>query len=370
MVTINNILKRLYETAKSPHSYGGVQGLLRTAQKVNPSITKKDIESFLLKQNSYTLHKITRRKFTRRKILAPKPGVIVTCDLADMSKLSQHNNGYKYILVFIDVFSRFAQVTPVKRKDGQTMLNAFKIILNSGYFNNISRLNSDEGKEFYNPPVLKYLKSKNIILYSVSSREIKASIAERFIRTLKSKLYRYMSHHNTQKYIDILPDIIESYNNSFHRNLPNQQTPLQIHKLTNPKTIDRVFFKMYKTPLIPKRKLSSSLTIGEYVRISDEKKNHVFRRGYTIQNTIEIFKIQKVDSSQNPTVYYLEDLNKEPIIGVFYREELIPTHLPEVFHIEILKTKIVSGHKKYFVQWLGYPSTFNTWIDETQLVKL
>ena len=370
MVTKQELLLRLYETADTPHSFTGIQGLLDHARRFNSNISRNDVKEFLKKQESYTLHKITPKKFTRRKILSPKPGVIASCDLADMSLLSRHNRGYKYILVFIDVFSRFVQVVPIKRKDGITVADALKTILDSGYFNGLSRLNSDEGKEFYNQHVNKLLKSKGIVLYSTSSREIKASIAERVIRTIKSKLYRYMSHNNTRQYVDVLSDIVESYNNSSHSSLGNKQTPLQVHSLTDPKTIDRQFFYMYKKAKPKMRKISSNLSVGQYVRIADEKRNAVFRRGYTIQNTVEIFKIRKVDISQNPTAYYLEDLNSEPITGIFYREELTPTHLPEFFKIDVIKSKVVAGRKKYFVRWLGYPESFNSWIDEDQMVPL
>ena len=370
MVNKNETLRRLYETSKTPHSFTGIQGLLKTARKIDPSITRKDVKSFLEKQESYTLHKITRKKFTRRKVLAPKPGVIASCDLADMSKLSRFNSGFKYILIFIDVFSRLGQAVPVKSKDGKTMVNALRTILESGYFDNLSRLNSDEGKEFYNQHVNQLLKSKGIILYSVSSREIKASLAERLIRTIKAKLYRYMSHNNTKRYVDVLPDIIESYNNSSHSSLGGNQTPLQVHKITDPTIIDKQFFHMYKNMYHIPNISSSDLTVGQHVRIADEYRNSKFRRGYTVQNTIEIFKIRGIDTSQNPTVYYLEDLNGDPITGIFYRDELTSTHLPEFFHIDVLKSKTVNGRKKYFVRWRGYPDTFNSWIDQDQMVPL
>ena len=127
---------------------------------------------------------------------------------------------------------------------------------------------------------------------------------------------------------------------------------------------------MYKKSQPTSTKSSSNLSIGQYVRISDEHRNSKFRRGYTVQNTIEIFKIHRIDTSQNPTVYYLHDLNGEPITGIFYRDELTPTHLPELFHIDILKSKTVNGQKKYFVRWRGYPDSFNSWINQDQMVPL
>ena len=179
MVNKIKTLQRLYDTSKPPHSFTGIQSLLENARKTNPSINRDDVKSFLEKQDSYTLHKITRKKFTRRKVLAPKPGIIASCDLAEMSQLSKYNNGFKYILIFIDVFSRLGQAVPMKNKDGKTTASALKQILESGYFNNLNRLNSDEGKEFYNQHVKQLLQSKGIILYSVSSHEIIASLAER-----------------------------------------------------------------------------------------------------------------------------------------------------------------------------------------------
>ena len=123
---------------------------------------------------------------------------------------------------------------------------AMKIFLESGYFNNLRRLNSDEGKEFYNQHVKRVLDKRGIIHYSVSSREIKASLTERLIRTIKGKLYKYMSHNNTRRYIDVLPDIIESYNNSYHRGLGLHQTPNHVHNLTKCSDIKAQFNLMYK----------------------------------------------------------------------------------------------------------------------------
>ena len=193
------LLLNLYETIHLPHSFGGVDSLYKSAHKELSSITRKDVEKFLEEQTSYTLHKLTPKHFPRRKILSSKPGVIASCDLADVSSLSRENKGYKYILMFIDIFSRFAQAVPIKKKDGIAISNALEHILNSGYFNNLRRLNTDEGGEFYNKHVKNFLKEKGVTLYSVSSREIKAAIAERLIRTIKGKMYRYMSHYNTKK---------------------------------------------------------------------------------------------------------------------------------------------------------------------------
>ena len=370
MVNKKELLLRLYKNCKTPHSFGGIEGVYQTVRKKDDTITRKDVKRFLEKQDSYTLHKNTYKRFLRRKVLSPRPGVIASCDLADMSSLSGSNDGNKYILVFIDVFSRLAQAEVVKRKDGKSVATALKNILESGYFNKLRRLNSDEGTEFYNKNVKHLLSRKGIVLYSTSSREIKASMAERLIRTVKGKLYRYMSHNNTRRYIDILPDIIDSYNNSSHRSLGNKQSPFKVHHLTDPLAIKHQFERMFKYTSPRRNRVSPDLAIGQYVRIADEKKNSVFRRGYTVQNTIEIFRIKNIDKKEKPVVYYLEDLQGESIKGIFYREELVPTHLPEFFYIDIIKSKTVLGRKKYLVRWRGYPDSFNCWIDQDQIASV
>ena len=205
---------------------------------------------------------------------------------------------------------------------------------------------------------------ERIYNYSVSSCEIKAAIAERFIRTLKSRLTKYMTHYNTLTYIDVLPDIINNYNHTYHRTLKN--TPYRVHNMT-PKEVKQQFKLMYIKSSKGKKHHIPTLDVKETVRIADENRNKPFRHGYTVQNTWEIFRIRSVDKSQIPVIYYLEDLNKEPIIGVFYREELIKCSIPESFDIDVIRSKRVSGRIKYLVRWRGYPAKFNSWIDESDI---
>ena len=111
--------------------------------------------------------------------------------------------------------------------------------------------------------------------------------------------------------------------------------------------------------------ITSALSVGEYVRLSQIKPT--FKKGYTIQNTLEIFKVIRVDNTQSPTINFLEDLQGDPIKGIFYREELIPTTPPETYQIDIIRSKLVAGKKKYLGKWRGYPDKFNSWIDESQI---
>ena len=127
---------------------------------------------------------------------------------------------------------------------------------------------------------------------------------------------------------------------------------------------------MYISAHTDKKTVRTVLDIGRTVRIADENRNAPFRRGFTIQNTYEIFKIRSVDKTQKPAAYYLEDLNGEEIKGIFYREELVPVSLPELYDIKVLRRKKVRGRTKYLVKWIGYPDQFNSWVDESHITKV
>ena len=106
-------------------------------------------------------------------------------DLADMQLKSKHNKGIRYLLCVIDLFSKFAWVVPLKYKKGVSILNAFQ--------NQIpNQIWVDEGSEFYNNVFKKWLKDNDISMYS-KYNEGKSVAAERFIRTLKNKIYKHMT---------------------------------------------------------------------------------------------------------------------------------------------------------------------------------
>lgn len=333
------LLNNLYYSIAKPTALSSERKLLNAAKKINPTITNADIKLFLSSQDAHTLHKITPKSFMRRKILSPKPKVIISADLADMSKLSKQNNGYRYIAVFIDVFSRYLQAHLIKRKNAEALYKTLKKVRESKVFGGFSRLFVDRGGEFYNKKVMSYCQKENITLYSTSSYEIKASIAERVIQTLKRKIYKYLTANNTRKYVTAMPQFIESYNNSPHSSLGGGKSPRRVHSLHEAKDISEQFYRMYKKGMQSSNTVISDLVIGDTVRIVNKDRQSIFRRGYFIQNTEEIFKIKKIDQSQKPTLYYLKDLAGDAIDGIFYRSELIKTLLPDQFPIRILKKK-------------------------------
>ena len=180
-------------------------------------------------------------------------------------------------------------------------------------------------------------------MYS-SHNEGKSVVAERFIRTLTNKIYKYMTSVSKNVYDDKLDDIVNEYNNAYHRTI--KMKPIDVKDNTYI-SIDKEV--NYKNP---------KFQVGDHVRISKYKNS--FAKDYTPNWSEEVFVIKEVKNTA-PYTYIINDLNGEQIIGAFYEKELQKTHQEE-FRIEkVIKKK---GNKLY-VKWKGYDNLFNSWINKT-----
>ena len=134
-----------------------------------------------------------------------------------MQLISKFNQGFRFLLCVIDIFSKYAWVVSLKDKKIVSIVNAFqKILGKSGRKPN--KIWVDKGSEFYNSSFKKWLKDNDIEMYSIHN-EGKSAVAERFIRTLKTKIYKYMTSVSKTVYIDKLDDIVNEYNNTYHKQL-------------------------------------------------------------------------------------------------------------------------------------------------------
>ena len=138
-------------------------------------------------------------------------------DLADMQLISKYNKGIRYRLCAIDLFSKYAFVVPLKDKQGVSIVNVFQKILNNSK-RKANKIWVDQGSEFYNNVFKKWLKNNNIGMYSTYN-EGKCVVAERFIRTLKNTIYKHMTAISKNVYFDVLDDIVDEYNNTYHRTI-------------------------------------------------------------------------------------------------------------------------------------------------------
>jgi len=209
----------------------------------------------------------------------------------------------------------------------------------------------DKGREFYN----KHVKELGVELYSTENEE-RSSVAERWNRTMKEKMFKYFTTNNTNKYIDVLDDFVERYNNTRHSSI--KMTPVEASKKENEV---RVYRNLY--PDLTRRPMRAKFKTGDKVRI--QKKKELFEKGFTPNCTEEVFTVSKIRKT-NPVTYKITDLNDKEIQGTFYEQEFQMTS-QEVYRIE----KIVKKDKtRSLVKWKGYPESFNSWVDNKDLIKL
>ena len=166
------------------------------------------------KQLAEELYKPIIKKFEKRKVHSAFKDNIWGADLADMQLLSQYNKGIRFLLCVIDIFSKYAWVVPLKDKKGVSIATAFQSILKQSNRKQ-NKIWLDKGSEFYNASFKKWLQDNDIVMYSTNN-EGKSVAAERFIRTLKSKIYKHMTSISKNVYIDKLDDIVHKYNNTYH----------------------------------------------------------------------------------------------------------------------------------------------------------
>ena len=249
------------------------------------------------------LHKPVIKKFNKRKVYSQFKDNIWGVDLAGMQPLSRKNKGIKYLLCAIDLYSKYAFVIPLKHKKGISIVNAFnKIIKQSG--KKVNKISVDQGSEFYNKVFKKWLSDNDIIMYSTYN-EGKSVVSERFIRTLKNKLYKHMTATGKNVYYDVLDDVVNKYNNTKHSTIKMKPTDVGNNN-------KRVYIDEHNEK-------DSRFKVGDRVRIS--KLKNIFAKGYTPNWSKEIFIVDKINDTV-PYTYNVKDLNDEEIIGSFYDREL------------------------------------------------
>ena len=355
------ILSRIYYDPKDSGSFGGIRRLLKRAHELGHNdIKPEDVKSFLQEQFSYTLHKPARRHFARNPTYVGGIDAQWQADLADMQELVKENDGYRYILTVIDIFSKYAWAQPVKDKGGKTIAEAMSKVFETDHRKPL-KLQTDKGKEFFNKEVFSLLKHNEVELFASESDQ-KAAVVERFNRTLKTRLWTFFSARRTQRWVDELQNMVDSYNHSVHRTIG--MAPASVTKADE----DRLWVRLYGDGDRNNRPKTKAVPVGSQVRLNKWK--GVFDKGYRPNWTTEHFKVTDTVAQRKRPLYKLEDYNGEEIKGTFYPEEV--QHIKEnKFFIErVLKRRTLKdGTKQLFVKWDGWPVKFNSWIDAESITQ-
>lgn len=301
------------------------------------------------------LHKPARKNFARRNVVLKGINDLYQADLIEMRPHSKLNKGYNYILTVINCFTKVADALPLKDKTAHTVVEAMRQIIQRDR-NKMKLLQTDNGKEYYNTLFKKLMMEYNIKHYSTNS-EMKASIIERFNRTLKNSMYKMFSQKGSYQWHDSLSDLIKKYNNSYHRTIGMK--PVNVNESNENLVLQRI--KRSTKPAVDKVR-AKSFKEDDKVRISKYK--HVFRKGYLPNWTNEVFTVYRVQPT-TPTTYLLKDSRGELLQGGFYGHELLLSTVGDVYLVEkVLKRK----KDQVLVRWLGFDKEHDSWIPTKDLV--
>lgn len=296
------------------------------------------------------LHKQSRKNFPTRNVELKGINDLYQADLVEMIPFSRVNKGYKYILTMINCFSKYAIAVPLKTKQADEVVKALKPILEN---NKMKHFQTDQGTEWFNSKVSSLLKSYNINHYFTYSDK-KASIVERFNRTLKGKMWRLFSELGSFQWLNILPNLIKKYNNSKHRTIGVK--PIDVTKDNEEQILKKIILSRKK----PLSKVK--FNVGDKVRVSLRFKPLV--KGYWPRWSNEIYTVWKVQQT-NPVTYILKDSVGKVLKGGFYQEELSKTKFDGIYLVE----KVIRRRgNKLLVRWLGFDKTHDSWIDKNKLI--
>lgn len=349
-IDVDELLHSIYYNPSHPAGYGGIVPLARAS-----GVSPKMVKNWMKRQETYTLHRPARRNYKHDRILVGGKDYQFEIDLIDLQGISRMNQGYKYLLTVIDVLSKYSWVIPLKDKTGESITKAFESIIQTSS-RKPKNIRSDKGAEFLNHKFQAFLK-KHGIHHFTSNTDKKAAVVERFNRTLKEKMWKYFTYKKTYRYIDVLPKLVEGYNNRTHRSIgmkPINVTEENAHIAWN--TLYKDLFSPLNNP---------KLKVGDVVRLNITK--GVFQKSYEQNWTIELFKIKSVLPGAK---YKIQDMSGDDIKGTFLEPELQLVNIDDntTYRIEkIIRRKGKGRNQQLLVKWLGYPDSQNSWISARDL---
>lgn len=369
-------LKEIYFDPKHPAAFSGPTKLYEVVKKEGQhKIGLHRIKQWLQDQDAYSLQRAAVYKFKRNRMVVNGIDALWETDLADVSNLATENDGIKYLMIVICVFSRYLWVVTLKDKKHNSVIEGFKHVFSQGRIPTAIR--ADKGSEYKNRWVKTFMKKKKID-YFFTQNETKACHAERLIRTLRNMMFRYFTHTRSYKYIDILQNLVHNYNHQPHSSLEGQ-SPAEVTHSNESILWKQMYVDTLKKKIPPVKKIKTEkkkqskrikykFKVGDYVRISHLK--YPFQKDYQEKWTEEVFKIQSRFVRQGISVYKLKDFLNDSITGSFYQAELqkVNKEKDEIWRIDkVLKKRKRGGKTELYVSWTGWPRKFQSWIPESEL---
>ena len=297
-----------YYNIKEPSSFQNVEKLYKSVKEKFPNVDKKFIKDWLNEQKTFTVHQYAKLNFKRNQINSKYIDHNWHADLVEISHPSK-NNGFKYILMVIDNLSKYGWAEPLKNKTGAVVKKAIMAIMKHSK-RKPKIFTTDAGKEFTTHSLKKYLKWRKI-KHLIARDFAKASVVERWNRTIKEKIHKYLTHKNTKRFINILDDVVDGYNYTIHSR--TKFKPIDVNK-SNERLAYRNLFKN-RTPIE-----NQTFSIGDKVKVFLKRRK--FDKGYLANYSKEIFFIHKILYTSPFYKYKVRDKRGSIVRGSYYAKEL------------------------------------------------
>ena len=372
-MSVADYLASIYYDPRKAGSFSGPRALYKAVRAEGKRIlSMKKIKTWLKSQDVYTMHRRVVRKFKRNRVYVERIDDQWDVDLMDMTDYAAENDGVRYVLMAIDVFSRYGWAVPLKSKRAADVVKGFDTLLLKANGRKPVKIRTDRGGEFVNGTMKRWFQQHNI-LHSVTFNEVKANYVERWIKTIKSKIIKLFQHKNKLGYVNFLDDIVEGYNQTYHTSI--KMKPAAVSKRNE----QWVWEGLYVEPFLKedkkrgkkkRKKRKLAYKVGDEVRISYLRK--LFQREYHQKWSGEVFTVTKAWWRDGLPIYELEDYNNEEVKGTFYEVELQPVTMDkdQPFKVEkVLGTRGRGANKKLYVKWLNWPDKYNSWIKASDIVQ-
>ena len=355
---------------REPYSFGGISQV-----KNYFNGNSKKIAKVLSKSDTYTTFREFKKPSKTPPIRTHGPNYLWEADLMFFTHpdFASSNEGFLYILAFIDTFTKSAGIMKLRTKDTKIVTEMMKNKFDSG--DKPKYLRVDAGGEFLSHTFTQMCAKHNVKVY-IAQEPIKCAFIERFNRTFKRILVQLMEHHNSVRWVDFIEPAISIYQSRKHSSIgmsPDEAEDEENHAAIYEKLL-RKYTKDDRIKYIKNKKLPK-FRKGDIVKIF--KKKGIFTRGFNQSVSKEYFTIYHIDRRLSKDRYYLKDLMGERIIGSFYSEYLVPFTPPTdggEYRIDPnfsdFKRKRIRGVPHIWVKWLGWPSKFNQWVPETDIQHL
>ncbi len=359
-------LRKLYTDKTSPVAYSSPTSVYNHIKQdgVYKNIGLIRLTRYMSNFDSYSLNKPRRKVANQkhRRYTVGLPWHQVELDLMSVARFSKQNDGVIYLLVGIDVFSKYGYAIPIQDKKTGTIIKSIDLIITS-MAHKPAIIHTDLGTEFTNFTTKQHLKDLKIE-QTFARQSTHAVVVERFIRSLRKLLRRFMDENNTFHYLDVLQNLLNIYNTRKHtstkfapRDVTNNNAWLVEHNLYGTR-------EDYKnTPY--------KFSIDDYVRASTQRT--IFDK-HDYSTTQEIFQIHSRQRRDNVNIYELKSCG-DPVVGYFYENELllIPTGGDKEYQIDKLLDEKKIGNVVYtYVSFKGFPNNkfCNEWVKKSDIIDI